>query len=54
MPSKEEMQKMRKNMLNSLREMKNDAYGGLTCCEFEAINVLINFIKMKYKEDENG
>lgn len=45
-------QKMRKAILDTLTDMRHDAYSGLTCVEYDAINVLIHFIKMKYMEDE--
>lgn len=54
MPNLEEMQKLRKNILNTLYLIKDDAYAGLTAIEYEAINVLIHFIKMRYMEDQNG
>lgn len=46
----EERIKARKNILESLRRIKKEAYSNLTCYEYNAIGVLIHFIELKGKE----
>lgn len=46
----EEAQELRKKIIDELDEIKHEAYSGLTCIEYDAINVLRCFIKARYME----
>jgi tRNA G46 methylase TrmB len=49
----EERVKSRKKILAYLRKFKKEAYSNLTCVEYDAICVLIQFIELKELEDLN-
>ena len=48
----EKMQKLRQIFIENLDDMKSEAYSGLTCVEYDAINTLKIFIQMHYKLDD--
>lgn len=47
-----EKQACRKKLIKKLRSIKKEAYSGVTCVEYDAINVVINLMECIYKEDE--
>lgn len=48
----QEKQECRQKILRKLRTIKKEAYSGVTCVEYDAINVLINFMECIYKEEK--
>ena len=46
-----EKQEIRKKILKRLKTIKKDAYSGLSCIEYDAINVTIALIECAYKDN---
>ena len=48
----EEKQQIRKKILKRLKAIKKEAYSGLSCIEYDAINVMITLIELAYQDNE--
>ena len=53
MTSSHEKQICRKKILNKLRSIKKEAYSGVTCMEYEAINTVIYLMKLIYDQERD-
>lgn len=47
-----EKQACRKKLIKRLREIKKEAYSGVTCVEYDAISVAIHLMECCAREDE--
>lgn len=50
--TKEEKQQIRQKLIKKLYELRKIAYSGVTCREYDAINVAITIMEVIYNEEE--
>lgn len=46
-----EKQNCRRNIIKRLKEIKTEAYSGVTCMEYDAIKTLVYFMELIYSRE---